>query len=577
MKNYLKTWNILTSYNSRFIIFAIIFFTLTISLIEALGFIILSPFFSFLINFNNNFIIETDNFIVNKFTYFFSIDDKFDFLKFYLSFILIFYVFKFLFSFFFVIFNAKFIFNFRNKVHNKILNIFLYKNYNFFLEQDSSELVRYSSDEVRNYFNFVIIPSILLFAEIIVIFGLLIFAFVYSYTLFSIFCIFAFVCFIILNFFKVALKKIGKDRLSNEINRHRILQQIFFGIKDVIIFSKEKQLSIETLNFTRKISNSDSKHLIFESLPRHIIELITILILCFIIIILFNSSDFAFVEVFPQVAIYALIFFRILPSFTRISRGITSISYGRELEEKIIKFLSQSVSKRKIFSYDFKKELNIRQIEYKYPNSNKTIKYEDNISIKKGTFNCIIGKTGIGKTTFFDIICGLLKPNNAEIYLDDKKVEEFPLNLNIKTSIVHQNFFLFNDTLLKNITFSDINNIDISKVKKILKIVLLDDFVESLPEGLNTQIGEVGTKISGGQRQRIAIARALYQNPDLLLFDEALSGLDENTEKKLLLNLKNEFKDNITVIFIAHKISDKNYFDQIIELNDDNIKNTIKN
>ena len=160
-------------------------------------------------------------------------------------------------------------------------------------------------------------------------------------------------------------------------------------------------------------------------------------------------------------------------------------------------------------------------------------------------------------------------PRKADVYVDDIKVVNFPLKLNSKIGIVHQNFFLFNDSLLSNITFLKKENVDLNFVNELLKLVLLDEFVKKLPNGLDSQIGEIGNKLSGGQKQRIAIARSLYQKPDFLLFDEATSALDSTTEYKLLQNLKEKYEKKITFVSISHKTSNKEIFDNIIE-----IKNT---
>ena len=141
-----------------------------------------------------------------------------------------------------------------------------------------------------------------------------------------------------------------------------------------------------------------------------------------------------------------------------------------------------------------------------------------------------------------------------------------PFKLNTKIGIVHQNIFLFNDTLLRNITFLEKEKIDHNLISKILKVVELEDFIKGLSDGINSDIGEIGSKISGGQKQRIAIARALYQNPDFILFDEATNALDKDTEGKVLNNIKNFLKKDATFILISHKINDKELFDNIIEL-----------
>ena len=562
-----NTLKIFLKFNSQGKFFILFFIAIFLSLSEALGFMVLSPFFSLLVNYNESFFIESNNFFVNSIYNYFEITDVNSFLKAYIIFIFIFYFLKFIFTLLATIYNSHFIYEFRNKVQFEILSIFINKPYEFHLDKSSTDKVRFSSDEITNYFNLIVVPSILLTAEFFIVVSLMIFAFFYSKVFFIIFISFAFLCFAIIKIIRNFLKKIGKTRLKNDLARHQILQQIFAGIKDIIIFSKHKKLLGESLNYTKKISSSDKRYLISESLPRHLIEVITVLIFCLIFGIFFSNLNFDFQDIFPKIAIYSLIFFRILPSFTRIARGISAMSYGKQIENNLIEHVfSKKVIKNKTTKYNFNREILIKFIEYKYPNAEKPIKYDKDIRIQKGSFNCLIGSSGIGKTTLFDLLSGLISPQKSEIYVDDVLVKEMPFALNSKIGIVHQSIFLFNDTLLRNITFLDDDKIDLDLVDRILKVVELEKFVEELPKGVHSNIGEIGGKISGGQRQRIAIARALYQNPDFILFDEATSALDKFTEEKVLLNLKNFLKKNVTFVLISHKTNNRDLFNNIIEL-----------
>ena len=563
----MNTLKIFLKFNNKKKIALLLIIAIFLSVSEAIGFMILSPFFSFLVNFNESFLSETNNLIVINFINFFEISDKYSFLKSYIFFILFFYLFKFLFTVASIIFNANFIYEFRNKVQNKVLTFFLDRSYEFHLSKNSTEKVRFSSDEITNYFNLVIVPSILLFAEIFIILSLIIFAFFYSKNFFFIFIIFAALCGLMLKIIRNFLKKIGNIRLRTDLKRHQILQQIFFGIKDIIIFSKKEKLIDENKKFTKIISKSDKKYLIFESLPRYIIEIFIIFGSCTVFYFFYSENTISFQEIFPKLAIYTLIFFRILPSFTRIARGVSAMSYAKEIEHNLIEFIFDEKIKVKNFEYyEFNETINIQYIDYKYPDNNKMITYDQEILIKKGNFICLVGETGVGKTTLFDLLSGLIIPNNSLIYIDGKLIKNNQFRINQRMGIVHQNIFLFNDTLLNNITFFDDKEIDYDFINKILKIVILEDFLKALPNGLNTNIGEIGNKISGGQKQRIAIARAIYQNPEFLLFDEATSALDHQTEEKLLRNLKNYLNGKATFILISHKTTNKEIFDNIIKI-----------
>lgn len=562
-----NTFKIFLKFNSKFKLLLLFFIAIFLSITEALGFMVLSPFFSLLVNYNESFFTDSTNFFVKNIYNYLEITDINSFLKAYIILILVYYSLKFLFTLSALIYNSHFIYEFRNKVQTEILTKFVNKPYEFHLDKNSTDKVRFSSDEITNYFNLIVVQSILLSAEFFIIISLMIFAFFYSKIFFTIFIFFAILCFLIMKTIRNFLKKIGRTRLNNDLARHQILQQIFAGIKDIIIFSKQKKLLEESLNFTKKISSSDKRYLINESLPRHLIELITILIFCLIFGMFFSNLNFNFKDIFPQIAIYSLIFFRILPSFTRIARGVSAMSYAKQIENNLIEYLfSKEIKKEEAIKYNFDKEILIKFIEYKYPNAEKSIKYEKDIKIKKGTFNCVTGGSGIGKTTLFDLLSGLITPQKSEIYIDNVLVKKMPFKLSTKIGIVHQNIFLFNDTLLKNITFLENEKFDLNLINQILKVVELENFVKDLPDGVNTNIGEIGNKISGGQKQRIAIARALYQEPELILFDEATSALDKSTEDKVLINMKNFLKKNVTFVLISHKTNNSDFFDNVIEL-----------
>ena len=305
----INTLKIFLKFNNSFKISLLFFMTVFLSITEAIGFAVLSPFIAFLLNFNDNFLTSSNNFFVANVVNSFDIQNKFSFLKIYVIFIFIYYLFKFIFSLLFVIYNSVFVYKFRDNLQKEILRKFVTRPYEFHLNFDSTDKVRFTSDEIGNYFNLVIIPYVLLTAEIFIIISLSIFAFFYSPTFFILFLVFSLLLILIVQTIRSYLKKIGQIRLLNELNRHQILQQIFTGIKDVIIFSKEKEFMNQNSILTNKVSDSDKRYLIMESLPRHIIEIITIFIFCFFFYFFLKDTNFNFQSVIPKVAIYTLIFF----------------------------------------------------------------------------------------------------------------------------------------------------------------------------------------------------------------------------------------------------------------------------
>ncbi len=566
----MNTLKILINYNSRKKVFFLILLLTILSIFEAIGFAVLMPLISMGLNFNNEYLLGNENIVNQIFVHKFKILDIKIVLNIYLAFAFIFYFSKFLYTLMTVKLYSNFLFDFRNKITKIIFERFLKKEYLFHLNSNSSELVRFTSDEVKYYFDSVVAPLILVITEIFIISGLVIFSFVVSPYLFITTLIFSSICYLIIKQIKNKLPLLGKKRLEEDLKRHQILQQIFLAIKDIKIFKKEDTYLEEIKGITNNLSKVDRQFFFTESLPRYIIEFLIVLLFCSLFYLALIKYNIFVIDYIPILGIYILIIFRLMPSFTRISRSINAINYSKKLEDKIYDFINSSnqIDTNKNDRYTFNELIEVNSISYSYPESKNVIKFKKKFKIRKGTFNCIVGSSGSGKTTLIDILSGLLIPNQSDIKIDGKNIVNKPFFLNNKISFVHQNFYLFNDTLEKNITFMEKQGKSNSqKIKELIKICELDKLVNTLPEGINTIIGESGAKLSGGERQRISIARALYAESDIIFFDEATNALDKDTEQKLLKNLKENYHGKKTFIFVLHKIIDKSFFDQVIELN----------
>ena len=205
----------------------------------------------------------------------------------------------------------------------------------------------------------------------------------------------------------------------------------------------------------------------------------------------------------------------------------------------------------------------------------KTVLKDINILFEKGKTNLIIGESGSGKSTLIDLILGLLKPTNGQIKIDGYDIHESFKTLRAwqnNIGYVSQQIYLTDDSIRNNIALGiPSHEIDNNQIKKVIKECQLEDFIQELPNGVETIVGERGARISGGQRQRIGIARALYNNPSILVFDEATSALDNETEKSIVSLIKKMNKK--TVIIVAHRLSTVEHCELIIKLKGGNIEN----
>ena len=212
-----------------------------------------------------------------------------------------------------------------------------------------------------------------------------------------------------------------------------------------------------------------------------------------------------------------------------------------------------------------------QNLYFKYISNQSYILKNINLEIFKGEFIGIIGKTGDGKSTFIDLMMGLLKPSKGYIYLDNKNIHiknNYKILRAWRKSISHvpQTINLFDSTIAENVAFGEnANQINIEEVKNACRIAMIDEFISSLKDGYFTRVGELGKKLSGGQRQRIGIARALYSKSNILVFDEATSALDVITEKKILKSIIS-LKNNPTVIMIAHRLTTLKEADKLVEI-----------
>ena len=216
---------------------------------------------------------------------------------------------------------------------------------------------------------------------------------------------------------------------------------------------------------------------------------------------------------------------------------------------------------------NFKTEIELKNVSFTYENNKKKILDGINLKIKKNSKIAIVGKSGSGKTTIVDIIIGLLKPSEGYLLIDGIKLSQLP-NWNRKIGYIPQNFYLFDESIKRNVAFGiNEKNINIDKVNKAIEFAQLRDFVKNLDNGIETVVGNQGIMLSGGQKQRIIIARAAYNDPDILILDEATSAIDEEVEKEFINNLLKIGK-NKTIIIISHRSTTIKNCDKIFKIED---------
>ena len=379
---------------------------------------------------------------------------------------------------------------------------------------------------------------------------------------------------VILNMFqRKYMSQIGSDRFryTNLSNKH--LLESLNNIKDIKLLNKENYF---INNFFYNFGLATKFKIFYEFLstvPRTIYELIMVVAFCGLVIFLLERNDPDIIIL--TTSLYLIATYRLLPSIVRITGSFQTIELIRKVvmtliidllkyDEEIDKVKSLEKNSKK---FELNKEINLENISFSYTQNTKLILNNVNIKINKGEMIGIVGSSGSGKTTLIDIFLGLLKPIVGKISVDGVEInEKNKKSFQDIIGYVPQSPAFIDETIKKNIAFGiEDEDIDNKLIEASVNGANLKEFLASQKDGLNTIIGEKAIRISGGQKQRIAIARALYKNPDIVIFDEATASLDEKNETEIIKNIS-LVKRTKTVIVIAHKLSILKNCDKILKI-----------
>ena len=356
--------------------------------------------------------------------------------------------------------------------------------------------------------------------------------------------------------------RIGAESRKASAMRVQWVQQSLGGIKEIKILGREAFFISNYDENAALYAKRQRQYQMTVSAPRPIMEAAGISALLGVIAFkLYRGVDATYFM--PTLTTFAVAAFRVLPSFGRLSGSYGAIAFQKSAVDEVYKGIirarkdgsSEFKGTKSAQKIDIKNGITCRNISFKYPDSDKVILKDVNLSIPKNNSVAFIGPSGAGKTTLVDVILGILSPTSGEVLVDETNIEEKMSEWHNMIGYIPQTIYLMDDTIRKNVAFGILNDeIDDNRIWDVLKEVQLYDFVKSLPQGLDTFIGEGGARISGGQRQRIGIARALYTNPEVLVLDEATSALDTETETAIMEAI-NSLMGSRTMIIIAHRLT----------------------
>ena len=432
------------------------------------------------------------------------------------------------------------------QISDRLYISYMQRPYPYFIDQNTSEIIKKLQLDIQNFYLFtqsVMIITIELSLSLAILISLFIIE-----PIGAIFCLVLFT-FILLTYNKVFKKriiKLGIERQEALTNSNQIIYDSISGIKDIIILKKASFFINKFIDTTKTKARIDTSYNNISQIPRLVIELFALGGILFLVLLKLNTQ-FSENSLQQILGLFAAGVFKLIPSANKILMSLQIFKFTTPSLKLIyddLDFISEP-SNNLIPVQNFK-TVEVKNIFFNYKD-NEVLK-DLSIQFSKNEILGIYGESGTGKSTFIDILMGLQKPKSGSIFYNGKQVKD----ISSISAYVPQKVFFINDSILSNIAIGIPKElINVERIKEVIKICQLSSLIEELEDGLNTIIGEGGQKISGGQRQRIGIARALYQEPKLLILDESTNSLDSETESKFINDIL-LLKNKICLIFISH-------------------------
>jgi ATP-binding cassette, subfamily B, bacterial PglK len=467
----------------------------------------------------------------------------------------------------------------RHSIGSRLLETYLRQPYAFFLDRHSGELSKTILSEVDQVVGGVYRPLFSMVAyslTLIAITGLLLLvnpwlALLAAGLLSGLYAL-------VFSLLKQRLTCMGRTLVSANKERFMAASEALGGIKDIKLLGRERSYLSRFEGPSQQFAATQASSLTINQVPKYLIEAFAfggiIAIVLFLMIRSGGLGNSALGQILPVVGLYAFAAYRLQPAIQNIFQGFASLRYGHAVVDSVYADLypkedpAQLPDGTSAPPLKAKQSIALKRLSYTYPRASNSALRDLNLDIPVGSSVGLVGSTGAGKTTLVDIILGLLRPSQGAIYVDgvavsDARVRAWQQSL----GYVPQEIFLTDTTIAENIALGIPSwQIDQAQVERCARMAQIHEFiVQELPEQYQTLVGERGVRLSGGQRQRIGIARALYNNPDVLVFDEATSALDSLTEQAVMEAI-HTLAQQKTIFLIAHRLSTVKNCDQIVLL-----------
>ena len=474
----------------------------------------------------------------------------------------------------------RFVFNNRLELSGRLMRNYMKKPYPFHLEKNSSEILRSVTSDVNNLYELVM-------DVIDLVSNLLIIAMLAVYLLYTDVVITLVVAALLglcsYFYFAIMRKRTVDYGKQNQIYNGKMIQavnQALGGIKEIKVLARENYFVRAYEENGRYYASSLKKSQFYRNAPKYLIETVCVCgVLATILVKLQMGADVQ--ELVPQLSVFAMAAFRLLPSVNQVNNLLNGILFLKPSIDRIYEDLQEAGAKKneRPPERDYRRlpaadAVRFEHVTFRYPGTEKEILSDLSVELPLKKSIGFVGSSGAGKTTFMDLLLGLLTPDQGRICYGDSDIRDYPDAWGHKLGYIPQSIYLADDTIRRNVAFGiPDSEISEAKVRRALEEAQLLEFVDGLDDGLDTMVGESGVRLSGGQRQRIGIARALYQQPEILVLDEATSALDTETEQAVMEAVE-RFRGRCTLLMIAHRTSTLENCDQIYRLEDGKLYRT---
>ena len=572
LKEYLYQIYFLTGKNIGTYAFIVSLFILN-TLLDLIGIGLISAYISLLVSPNivNSFIADYN------FLFFINSLENREITLYVGVFLIVIFLVKFLLSIFTYSIIVSFAHKTQRDVRYKILIAYQKLNYENYILKSGAESIAATGMYVKNY-GAVLIGLLLFIGDVIVGTSIVLFLFyINGLVLLSMVIFLSLVIGLYKIFFLNQATYLGEKLNIGYKNMYQGIQEFFEGFKELRILNNYHFFEDKILSSTNLVAKSDIKQNVITFAPRYLIELAVIIFLVSIVAFASFFLDNMY-SLIPVLSIFGAAAIRLTPMFNQITRFFGIFRFGQDSISKLYGEVCNLDNQYQMSEQDGSvnnelfQSLELNNISYTYPKSNNKILKNVSLKIDKGDIIGVIGPSGSGKTTLIDIILGLLTPQTGEILFNQTEKENYKKLLLNKVAYLPQDTFLINDSVEKNIALGLVKkDIDTDRISESVKKSQLDDFVEKLPDGIETIISEKGINISGGQKQRIALARAFYFDREILVFDESTSALDDKVESDIIDQIR-LLKDEKTIILISHRNSTIKYCNKVYHIDRGSVK-----